>query len=259
MNIEKEVKHFNESTTNSSFVVFDTETTGLSPVDCDIIEFSAIKCKMHDGGYTVEDELDIYINVGYPIPEAVVEITGITDEKLEKDGVSPFDAAKIIHKFIGDNAILAGYNSVSFDEKFMSKLFAQELGEDFAYSMHLDVLKMARLKTPKPHKLIDMCEKFSLTENYKFHTAIEDVKATADVMMRLIPMFDGETSTSLTVTSIKRWTRGTMDRLYVNNEENLSIYYDTVNKYWSIDDEEIVSAVLKFADVKSVEELEQKY
>ena len=53
------------------YVVYDTETTGLNPLDCDIIEISAIKVRDDGFDATIIDELDIFVNIGYPLSKLV--------------------------------------------------------------------------------------------------------------------------------------------------------------------------------------------
>lgn len=251
------------------FFVYDTETTGLSPVDDDIIEFSALKCAYNEktNKFSVLDEMDVYINVGYKLPEKIVEITGITDQELAENGITPANAAMQINKFLGQNPIMVGYNSVSFDTGFVMKLFRTQMGIDFKYEKQLDVLTMAREKTPKPHKLVDMAEKAGLTD-LRFHRSIDDCKATLGVLIYLMPMYkQKEPETNVTGTEIlgiRRWTKShTLDRIYVSNSSNLSIYLDVYTKNWFIDAncdvDMIKNKVYAFAGVSSDKELLDKY
>ena len=182
-----EVLTFKEAAKKTSvFFVYDTETTGLDPADCDVIEFSAIKCRINDdGSVDNEDNIDIYINPGYPLPEKITEITGITDEELQTNGIAAGDAAELISQFLGTDPVICGYNSVSFDTAFVDKLL-KTIGASFAPTIQLDVLTMAREKTPKPHKLSDMAEKLGVT-GITFHRSIGDCEATLAVLKKLLP------------------------------------------------------------------------
>jgi len=61
------------------YIVFDIETTGLSPEYDEIIEFSGFKIK---DGFVI-DEFSTLIKPSYPIDFFIEELTGITNEMLE--------------------------------------------------------------------------------------------------------------------------------------------------------------------------------
>lgn len=66
-------------------VFFDTETTGLDAKSCRIIELAAIRIeKATDGSLIETDRADMFIKLpeGERIPDKIVELTGITDERL---------------------------------------------------------------------------------------------------------------------------------------------------------------------------------
>lgn len=258
-----EVLAFCEAIKGNIFYVFDTETTGLKCDENDIIEFSALKCRGEDDGtVTSLEELDIFINPGYSIPPIITELTGITDEMV-KDCPNSKEAAVIVSEFLGDDPILMGYNSVSFDAAFMRVLY-QKINKTFDAKVHLDVLKMAKEKTPKPHKLIDMANAAGIADGLAFHTSIDDAKATLGVFKYLLPMYKEKEATpeltSFKITGVQRWKKSeTLDRIYVNNTMRVSVYYDIVNKCWEIGgnlpDAEVISAVFSYKGVSSVEEL----
>ena len=122
-----------------SYISFDLETTGLSPVDNEIIEIGALKVR--DG--KVVDRFMEFICPTCKIPDLAKEITGITDEmvcnaRCNKDVVTDFI------EFCEDD-ILIGHN-VKFDYSFV-KASAVKLGLSFE-KKGIDTLKIAR----KVHK-----------------------------------------------------------------------------------------------------------
>lgn len=170
-------------------IVFDTETTGLSPELNHVIQLSAIKCvidaehQFHEIG-----KLDTYINPGYPLPKQIIKITGITDEKLAK---YPNESTQwpSVHEFFGNSPIVCGHN-VPFDIGMMSAMYAR-YGEKFEPNA-LDTLKMAQelhLKSEAgSHKLGDLAEYFGLNYGLTFHNSMDDVTATT----RLLRLFIDE-------------------------------------------------------------------
>ncbi len=253
-----------EFTGVSDFYVWDTETTGLKHTDDRIIEFSAVHYEKNGSReYENTGEIDIYINPGIPVPEIITELTGITDDVIRTEGLPEKVASEKIREFLGENPNLMGYNSVSFDEPFLNDLYIRNFGERFTCNTHIDVLKMAREKVPGPHKLADMAEKAGLS-GITFHRSIDDAKATYGVYKYLIPMYDqAEEPAEFLITGVKRWKfNDTLDRIYVNNKGNASVYYDVVSGVWHIGcntpDEDVVSAVLSFTGCMDTEELQKK-
>ena len=89
--------------------VFDLEATGLLVSKDRIVEIAIIKLNP-DGS---KDNFHSLVNPEMTIPQEVVEIHGITNEKI-KDAPTFSAIADDVAEFIGD-ADLAGYNSNKFD------------------------------------------------------------------------------------------------------------------------------------------------
>lgn len=180
------------------FILFDTETTGLSPVESVnkwgrtveasvIIQISAIKCEIdEDCQFHEVDKMDLYINPEKKLPTKITEITGITDELLSQYPNENAQWSKI-YEFFGDNAIVCGHNS-RFDIGFMQELYKRH-GKEFHVDVELDTLKMAQELHLKEeagsHKLGDLTRQFGLDYGLTFHNSMDDVTAT----MRLLRLF----------------------------------------------------------------------
>ncbi len=94
----------------TTFVAFDTETTGFSPTSERIIEMGAVKYR--DG--KVIASAHWLIHPGIPINNSSVH--HITDEMVS--GHPPFvDTYKAFVRFVGDSVLLA--HNASFDVRFM--------------------------------------------------------------------------------------------------------------------------------------------
>lgn len=167
-------------------IVFDTETTGLSPEINHVIQLSAIKCVIdEDCQFHEVGRMDTYINPGYSLPKKIVQITGITDEKLAKftdeDTQWP-----VIFEFFGSNPIVCGHN-VPFDISMLGAMYRRH-GVEFD-PVAMDTLKMAQELHHKSeagsHKLGVLAEHFGLNYGLTFHNSMDDVIAT----MRLLRLF----------------------------------------------------------------------
>lgn len=87
-------------------LVFDFETTGLNPLQSEIIEIGAILLKKEGLEYVIKKELNVLIKQPTLLPEKIVEITNITDELLEKEGVVKSVAFEQFYELYTPNTLL---------------------------------------------------------------------------------------------------------------------------------------------------------
>ena len=170
-------------------IIFDTETTGLSPELNHVIQLSAIKCVIDEECQFHEiGRMDTYINPGYPLPKKIIQITGITDDHLAKypDEITQWPE---IYKFFGDSPIVCGHN-VPFDVSMLGAMYRRYNKEFDPVAM--DTLRMAqelhRKDEAGSHKLGALAEHFGLDYGLTFHNSMDDVIAT----MRLLRFFTEE-------------------------------------------------------------------
>lgn len=102
------------------YVVFDIETTGLHPDSDQICEIAAIGVK--DG--LPQGTFSTLVAIEGAMPEAAGRVNGITDDML-KGAPAIGDALDAFLDFIGDDAVLAGHNIVSFDIPFVANAAAK--------------------------------------------------------------------------------------------------------------------------------------
>ncbi len=163
-------------------IFFDTETTGLSTTNGDkIVEIGCVE--MIDGIMTTE-YFHHYINPERNIPDEVIKIHGITNEKV-KDAPKFRNIAKDFLEFI-DGATMVAHNA-NFDIRFLNHEL-QLCGLPFLSNIIEDTLKIARSKYPgSPASLDALCRKFSvdLTDR-SFHGALLDSKLLALVYRKMV-------------------------------------------------------------------------
>jgi DNA polymerase III epsilon subunit family exonuclease len=169
-----------------SIIVFDTETSGLDSKREEIIEISLIKL-VKDECVHVSLELDRYIYLGRPLDPAVVELTGITDEKLNTDGLDRFEVAKeVAEAFRGHNLVVA--HNANFDLHFLTQLFKKtSIDFDFSTLDFLDTLTIYKDRRQFPHKLCNAISAYSLEDKaVNSHTSIDDAYAALLVLDEMI-------------------------------------------------------------------------
>ena len=97
-----------------SFIVFDLETTGLDASQHEIIEIAAIRFKK---GRTAHETLQALVKPVGSVPRRIVELTGITQEMVDRDGEPIRDVLEEFRAFFGDLRLVS-YNA-EFDMAFL--------------------------------------------------------------------------------------------------------------------------------------------
>lgn len=159
-------------------IVYDTETTGLSPEKGDrILELSAEKFVVKaDYELVLIDSMQQFINPQFPIPPESTQVHGITDEFIA-DKPTESEVIDLICEWFPDGVIVCGHN-VPFDNRFLSDMLERH-GRVFKPGLALDTLQAARdlvdSKSVPNHKLGTIAKLYGADEGMTFHTAKDDV------------------------------------------------------------------------------------
>ena len=150
------------------YVVFDLETTGLSPETDKIIEISAVRVR----GGKAEKNFSTLVNPGRKIPAAASRVNGITDAMVADAPVIE-DALADFLLFI-EQDILVGHNIHSFDMKFLYIAAEERLSVPLPNN-YIDTLYLARRCLPQlsHHRLVDLAAYFHLSTEGA-HRALND-------------------------------------------------------------------------------------
>lgn len=174
----------------AAVVFFDTETTGLDAKTCQIIELAAIRIEQTEHGtLRMANHADIFVKLpeGQQIPEKIVELTGITDETLEAEGVTEAEAAAIFTDMIRNDkgpVLLVAHNA-QFDLLFVREMIWRHAGdgeEMLERADYLDSLTVYKDRRAYPHKLANAIVAYKLEDKVQnSHRAIDDVAALFEV------------------------------------------------------------------------------
>ena len=174
------------------FVVFDTETTGLAPLQGDeIVSLAAVR--IVNRGIVVGETFDRVVDPGRPIPQSSVLFHGITDEKV-RGRPRIEEALRAFREFVGD-AVLVGHNG-AFDLRFI-RLKERGAGVHFAGPV-LDTLALSRFlhaHTPT-HSLDAVAQRVGVVVRDR-HTALGDALITAQVLLKFIYLLQKRGVTTL--------------------------------------------------------------
>ena len=142
---------------SSTYVVFDTETTGFNAgLNDSMIEIGAVKIE-HG---VILDSFDELINPGKHIDESITNITGISDEMV-KDKDNEETVVKKFKEWIGDLPLVA--HNAKFDMSMLNMAYHKyNLGE--IENPVLDTLVISQLinKTLKRHNLTALAKNYGI-------------------------------------------------------------------------------------------------
>ena len=163
---------------SETYVVFDTETTGLSAVFNTIIEIGAVK--IQDG--KVIDRFSSFIDPQVPLPRKITEITGITDSMVKGQPLAQ-EVLPRFRDFIADSTLVA--HNARFDMGFLN-MGLKKIDEKQLTNPVIDTVELARFLYPtlKNHKLDTLCKAFNIELN-NHHRADNDAEATGKLYWKM--------------------------------------------------------------------------
>jgi DNA polymerase III alpha subunit (gram-positive type) len=209
--------------------------------------------------------MDQYIDPETPLSEKIIEITGITDDVLKGNPTEREIGGKILD-FMCSCPLWIAYNC-KFDLRMLRQM-ADRIGIHYQESVCLDGLEMARDLINKEdtgdYKLAHVTEFLYPELDIKFHSAIEDVAATAMCISYFLREYrkiyddipDDKMSVQLKYAYF--WQnphRMSQQRicLVLSEGEKGAIYWDLVNKCWSHKSNKISKELFEASDLDDIE------
>lgn len=168
--------------TAGDIIVFDIEGTGTDVLHDDIVQLSAVRLRRG----RIVSEFDRYLRPSRSVGESE-KIHHISDEFLRQHGEDPRIVLTDFCRFI-QNAAIAGHNIRGYDLDMLSRnLIRQNLPALNFDGINYDTLDLARRFYPNlpNHKLEYLSSHFQLSTK-STHNSLDDVKATADLLTKLM-------------------------------------------------------------------------
>ncbi len=168
------------------YSVFDTETTGLLPHKDDVVQLGAVR--VLNGRIIEGEQINQLVNPGRPIPPGSTKVHKVTDAMVR--GQPDIRAvSKRFHDFSRDAVIVA--HNAPFDMAFLHRQ-AKDTGVTWDHPILDTVLLSAVLfGASERHTLDALCERLNVTIPTELrHTALGDARATAEVLVKMLPMLE---------------------------------------------------------------------
>jgi DNA polymerase III subunit epsilon len=163
-------------------IVFDTETTGLSPLNGDrVVEIGCVELfNRCETGRTFHS----YFNPGRPMPSDAEQVHGLSDRFLS-DKPAFADVCESLLAFIGDSPMIA--HNAAFDFGFVNHELGQCGRPSVCMSRMICTLVLARQKFPgAKHSLDALCTRFGVDRSQRIkHGALLDAQLLAQVYVEL--------------------------------------------------------------------------
>ena len=168
-----------------TYIVFDLETTGLSPAYGDeIIEIGALKCKKNK----ICQEFHGFVVPKKEIPWGAYNVHGLSKGYLIKHGFEDIVIIPQFIKFIQDFPLI-GHNIRYFDIPFVNS-HLEKLKLPLLTNQIYDTIEIAR-KVVKldSYRLQSLANHFNIDYS-KAHRAKDDARITHEVLLRLLGLND---------------------------------------------------------------------
>ena len=174
------VENSKNQSLQDTYVVFDIETTGFSPLVNKIIEIGAVKVEKGN----ITERFSTFVNPEVPIPFHIENLTGIKDDMVITAPV----IAEVMPEFLAfcDGAVMVAHNA-DFDMSFI-KYNCDRLSIPYDFTI-ADTVAMARMLLPNLNrfKLDTVARALNISlENH--HRAVDDAACTAELFEKFVKM-----------------------------------------------------------------------
>lgn len=169
-----------------TFVVFDSETTGLDPKTDAVVQLGAVR--VVNGKIIEGEEFDTLVNPGRPIPPSSTDVHKISDAMVEHAPAFAHVCSDF-HRYCNNSVIVA--HNAPFDMAFLRR---QTQAVNYTYdhpvldTVHLSAVVFGG---SAEHTLDAICARLNIeiAEEVR-HTALGDALATAKALVAMIPILE---------------------------------------------------------------------
>ncbi len=174
------VENSKNQSLQDTYVVFDIETTGFSPLVNKIIEIGAVKVVKGN----ITERFSTFVNPEVPIPFHIENLTGIKDDMVITAPV----IAEVMPEFLAfcDGAVMVAHNA-DFDMSFI-KYNCDRLSIPYDFTI-ADTVAMARMLLPNLNRFkLDTVARALNVSLENHHRAVDDAACTAEIFEKFVKM-----------------------------------------------------------------------
>ncbi|MGL4242620.1 MAG: DNA polymerase III subunit epsilon [Beijerinckiaceae bacterium] len=178
-------------------IIFDTETTGLSPLAGDrLVEIGCIELVNR---FPTGRVFHKYINPERDMPKEAFDVHGLSSDFLRDKPVFA-EVAEELHAFLVEAKLVA--HNASFDMGFLNAEFDRVGKPAFSTDVVIDTVQLARRKFPGAKVSLDaLCDRFGIDRTRRTkHGALLDAEFLAEVYSELL----GGKQTALGLDPVRR-------------------------------------------------------
>lgn len=169
-----------------TFVVFDSETTGLDPQKDSVVQIGAVR--IVNGRVIPSETFETLVNPGRSIPAQATSVHGINDSMVAD--APDFDAVRRDFRAFAANAVLIAHNA-PFDMAFLNRDVAPEKGifeNPVMDTVHMSAIVFGGSAV---HTLDALCDRLEVNiPDHMRHTALGDAMATAKAFVAMLPILE---------------------------------------------------------------------
>jgi len=181
-----------------TFVFLDTETTGLSRENDEIISIAFI---LLDEKLKEIKRAAFYAMPTVPVSPEAAKVNGFTKELWEERGATTQALlVQAVDNFLPKDRVTAVGHNVDFDLSFTRKLLTARVFNTRFYRHSLDTLSLSIFcdllhfgKKSNSYTLENLCTRFGISNRYA-HDAASDVQATLELFLALKGVLPGNSS-----------------------------------------------------------------
>lgn len=178
--------HSKSASKMTQYILLDFETTGLSPEKDEIIEIGALKME----GFEVIGRYEQLTKPSKPIPKAIIELTGITNEMVEDKPLFS-DIAKDFADFLEDLPIVA-HNS-QMEQSFLDHHLSP-LVSGIAYTVHNSIEPLALILPDQTSHSLESLRVWANVETENAHRALQDSEDLLKILKKASEICEKERS-----------------------------------------------------------------